>query len=303
MRSIVRSHGVAVLMGVCAMLGCRSKRPTISPAAVVDEGALPPGCAVVARAEFSRLGSLEPVMRKAIAPEVAEGIALTGIDSKDLERVVYCRRSTSAGGGFTAAIAGKIPPNVVELVASRSKSDAVRNEGAGVVSAGRFWIARRPTRSGGGELVIADKREDLNQMLAGSTAPYHLDTTFPLFVSVPGEEVQRRLPHSEAANASPAKAIREMTVAVVPDNAVVLVRLVLGDSSKAQQLSQAYEPIISMLVARMAGGRGPSPQVSITTEEGDVVARIQLPGGALDVLAARLVAGRTGGRLPFMSNP
>jgi hypothetical protein len=73
---------------------------------------------------------------------------------------------------------------------------------------------------------------------------------------------------------------------------VAVIRLVVGDAALSERLARSYEPVVSMMIARLAPRSGPSPEVSLKPENGDVVARIQLPAGMLDALAARVGSQR-----------
>lgn len=304
-----RSHAFASLAAVCLWFGCVRKPPAPPPpATVVDEGALPADCSMVARVDFAGLGRLGPMMRQAMAPELARGIALAGLDTNDLQRAVYCRRPKSAGGGFAAAIAGNIPSDIVQRAATRSQAGVAEVNRVPVAASAGSWIARRTTRTGVTELIIASTRDELAPMLSGPVAPYLLDTTVPFFVQISQSEVQKHLPSASAAEGSPATAIRGMTVSLLPGGEVAVIRLVVGDAALSERLARSYEPVVSMMIARLAPRSGPSPEVSLKPENGDVVARIQLPAGMLDALAARVGSQRASlpsrpGARSLMSSP
>jgi hypothetical protein len=300
--TMFRSYALASLTAVCLCFGCARKQPAAPPsAAVVDEGALAADCAMVARVDFAGLGRLGPMMRQAMAPELARGIALAGLDTNNLQRAVYCRRPKSAGGGFAAAIVGNIPGDIVQRAAARSQAGVADVNGVPVAASAGSWIARRTTRTGPSELIIASTRDELARMLFGPVAPYPLDTTVPFFVQISQSEVQKHLPSASASEGSPATAIRGMTVSVLPGGEVAVIRLVVGDAALSERLARSYEPIVSTMIARLAPRGGPPPDVSLKPENGDVVARIQLPAGMLDALAARVGSPRA--TLPSGTRP
>ena len=73
-----------------------------------------------------------------------------------------------------------------------------------------------------------------------------------------------------------------MRISASPNLTSVAFRLVVGDAAIAQDLIKAYEPVLPALLATLGGQTGPPPQVALTNVEGDVVARIDLPDGAMD---------------------
>ncbi len=119
-------------------------------------------------------------------------------------------------GSFVALLAGTIPADLVETIGKRSAGALSQGTMAGApfVEGKRVWFARRSTRQGGGELVVASTKELLGGALASNAGVYALDPTLPLSVVIAGSEVKKRLPTGASAGA---RKIHEMRISASPN--------------------------------------------------------------------------------------
>ena len=155
-----RSFGVVAAVVVLFGLACQKKQPAASAPTQFEEGALPPGCVVAARADLSALGPLGDAVRRAVTVDAEQEPALAGFDVHNFQRASFCKMPDAQAGSFVALLAGTIPADLVETIGKRSAGALSQGTMAGApfVEGKRVWFARRLTRQGGGELVVASTR-------------------------------------------------------------------------------------------------------------------------------------------------
>lgn len=288
------------LFSTALAFGCRRGAPA-TQIARMEAGALPQGCTTAGRADLLALGPAVDILRSGLESAL-KGTALPTLDAHNgVRRASFCKlaKGTSARTDFILVLGGEVRPDALAALAASDGSEPTSSiEGTPVVARGGLWVARRTARDGSSEVILASDLDRMRVALVGPAGSYALDESAALAITIDAGDLPSRSGRNGPAGGNGLDAVRAVNISVLAGAAGLVGRFSIGEQVAAERLARDLRPLIAGLANRLGIATHTSPRVLTEVERGDVVARIELPPGTLEMLASSLASLRARSTLP-----
>ena len=298
LRLVKRRLGEGLCLLSILAVGCKASG---AAARQNSPGTLPEGCSIVAHLKPSELGTLGTLLGRLMSTPVSR-IAVPGLDlNHGANEVTFCRLAAPVNAvsqQFVVLVSGGVKADFMKRVADLQHLTLERDTVARVPVLGhdRLWLARRGSDGESGELVLASQLDVLRATLVGPAGVYTRGDASPFSMVISRGELERITTVASAsstrnADGSRLGVAREVQFNLSPSGDDLTARFVVGDAASARRLTELVQPALASLIRQSAGSFAhDQPDVSVSVEAGDAVARVHLPKGSIESLIQRATA-------------